>query len=164
VFATQPSNGWVAQNHEKEAVMGGPNQGADAAAGAAMICMFVLYFAIIAVLVISMWKIFVKAGKPGWAALIPFYNMYVLVEIVEKPIFYFILLFVPCVNIVISIMIYVALAEKFGYGAGFAVGLILLPFIFFPILGFGSAQYQGTSALRRRRDYDEDDYDDRRRR
>ena len=65
-----------------------------------------------------------------------------LLEIIGKPIWWFVMFFILCVGIIFAVLVYIALAERFGQGAGFAVGLVLLPFIFFPILGFGSAQYQ----------------------
>lgn len=114
-----------------------------AAMGAGMmICWLVL----ILLIVIGMWKVFVKAGKPGWAAIIPIYNMIVLLEIVGKPIWWFILLFIPFVNLIIAIIVLVALARNFGKGVGFALGLLILPFIFYPILGFGDARYQPVAA------------------
>ena len=103
----------------------------------------IVYLAIIILMIASMWKIFTKAGKPGWAAIIPIYNIIVLLEIIDKPLWWIILMFIPFVNIVMSIIVTVELAKKFGQGAGFAVGLILLAPIFYPILGFGSARYQG---------------------
>jgi hypothetical protein len=74
--------------------------------------------------------------------------MYVLLEIVGKPLWWLILFFIPVVNIVFLILTYLALAPRFGKSAGFAVGLILLPFVFFPIMGFDSSQYipLGTAA------------------
>ncbi len=104
----------------------------------------IIYLAIIILMIASLWKIFVKAGKPGWASIIPIYNVIVLLQIIEKPVWWFILFFIPFVNIVIAIIVYLKLAEVFGKGAGFGIGLILLPFIFFPILAFGDAQYQGS--------------------
>lgn len=104
----------------------------------------VIYVAIIALVVASMWMVFTKAGKPGWAAIVPIYNMIVLLEIAGKPLWWVLLLFVPFVNFVVGILVYINLAKAFGKGGGFAAGLILLPIIFFPILGFGSAQYQGV--------------------
>jgi len=103
----------------------------------------VIYLIVILIMVISLWKIFSKAGKPGWAAIIPIYNAIVMLEIVGKPLWWFILLLIPVVNIVISIIVAVELAKKFGKGPGFAVGLILLSIIFYPILAFGGAQYTG---------------------
>ena len=103
----------------------------------------VVYIALILLIIISLWKIYTKAGKPGWAAIIPIYNIIVLLEIVDKPLWWIILLLIPFVNIVISIILNVELAKKFGQSTGFAVGLILLPIIFYPILGFGGAKYSG---------------------
>jgi hypothetical protein len=117
-----------------------PSGGAAAGIG---IGLMIVYLAILLLMIISMWKIFTKAGKPGWAAIIPIYNAIVLLEIVDKPLWWIILMFIPIVNFVISIIVTVELAKKFGQSTGFAVGLILLAPIFYPILGFGSAQYQG---------------------
>jgi uncharacterized membrane protein YoaK (UPF0700 family) len=88
-----------------------------------------------------MWKLFVKAGEPGWASIIPIYNAIVMLKIAGKPLWWFLLYLIPIVNIVIAIIVTVALAKNFGKDVGFAVGLILLPIIFYPILAFGSAQY-----------------------
>ncbi len=98
---------------------------------------------VIAVIIIAgMWKIFVKAGEPGWAAIIPIYNLYIICKITAKPIWWLLMLLLcPFVNIVFMILLTVALAKSFGKGGGFAIGLILLPYVFYPILGFGSATY-----------------------
>jgi hypothetical protein len=98
------------------------------------------------VMIAAMWKVFTKAGKPGWAAIIPIYNMIVLLQIAGKPVWWIVLFLIPIVNFVMIILTYVGLANKFGKGGGFAVGLIFLGIIFFPILGFGGAQYQGAVA------------------
>lgn len=119
---------------------------ADPAAVAGMFGFIMLLMLVFAIpLIIGLWKTFVKAGKPGWAAIVPFYNMYVLtVEIAQKPIWWFILLFVPYVNIVMNIMIVLEIAKKFGKSVVFAIfGLILFPYVGWLMLGFGSAQYQG---------------------
>lgn len=100
----------------------------------------------VAILLVAMWKIFVKAGKPGWAAIVPIYNGIVLLEIVGRPIWWIVLMLIPFVNIVIGIILAIDLAKSFGKSGGFAAGLILLSFIFYPILGFGSATYKGPSA------------------
>lgn len=103
---------------------------------------FLIVFAIIfLVLIISNWKIYSKAGKPGWTSIIPIYNMVVLLEIVGKPIWWIILMFVPFVNVVIGYLVVHELARVFGKGIGYTLGLIFLPFIFYPILGFGKAVY-----------------------
>jgi Family of unknown function (DUF5684) len=102
---------------------------------------------LIALLVIvAMWKVFTKAGRPGWASIIPIYNMYVWCKIVGRPGWWVILMLIPLMNIVIGIIVCIDLAKSFGKGAGFGIGIALLGIIFLPILGFGSAQYQGPSA------------------
>ncbi len=101
-----------------------------------------LFWLVILVLsIVACWKVFTKAGKPGWASIIPFYNIYVLLTIVGKPGWWLLLFFIPLVNLVIGIIVAIELAKCFGKGGGFAVGLILLPFIFMLILAFGSAKY-----------------------
>jgi len=101
--------------------------------------------AILVFYVVSMWKVFTKAGKPGWAAIIPFYNTYTMIKIAGKPGWWLILFFIPIVNAVFSIIVIYNLAKNFGKGGGFTVGLIFLPFIFYPILAFGKATYLPTS-------------------
>jgi hypothetical protein len=103
-----------------------------------------LAFAIL--MIAACWKIFTKAGQPGWASIIPIYNWYILCKIVGRPGWWVILMLIPFVNFIIGIILCIDLAKSFGKGAGFGIGLILLSVIFFPILGFGSAQYQGASA------------------
>ena len=112
------------------------------AAGGFSLFMLV-YFALIILWIVGMWKMFDKAGKPGWAAIIPIYNIIVMLDVAGKPIWWILLLCIPVVNFVIAILMMLAVAERFGKGGGFAVGLILLPFIFVPMLGFGDATYQG---------------------
>ena len=101
----------------------------------------IIYVALIVFMILTMWKIFTKAGKPGWACLIPFYNLFVMLSIAGKPAWYFLLFFIPIANLVAMILVYAGIAEKFGKGGGFVVGMILLPIIFFTILAFGSATY-----------------------
>ena len=98
--------------------------------------------AIIVLMIAGMWRIFTKAGEPGWAAIIPIYNTIILLRVAGKPWWWFLLLFIPIVNIVILIMTWVGVAENFGKGTGFVIGLIFLPFIFTLILAFGSAVYR----------------------
>ena len=98
------------------------------------------------IVIVAMWKIFTKAGQPGWACLIPLYNIYVLCKIVGRPGWWLILMLIPFVNVIIGIILCIDLAKSFGKGVGFGLGLIFLSFIFYPILGFGSAQYQGPVA------------------
>jgi hypothetical protein len=98
---------------------------------------------IVIISVAGIWKTFEKAGKPGWAAIVPIYNLVIMLEIAGKPLWWIILCLIPFVNFVVFIIIMIAFAEKFSKGAGFGVGLALLSFIFFPILGFGDAQFTG---------------------
>ena len=97
-------------------------------------------------LIIAMWKVFTKAGQPGWASIIPIYNLYIWCKIVGRPGWWIILMLIPFVNFVICIILCIDMAKSFGKGAGFGIGLALLGIIFWPILGFGSAKYQGPSA------------------
>ena len=103
----------------------------------------VIYLAIIVLMIASMWTIFSKAGKPGWASIVPIYNLIVLLEIVGKPWWWLLLMLIPIVNIVILIIVWHNLSLSFGKDGGFTVGLILLGIIFLPILAFGDAKYVG---------------------
>ena len=122
------------------------NPGAEAAFMAIFMAMLIPILIIIAITVIGKWKIYEKAGKPGWAALIPVYTWIVTLEIIGKPIWWVFLFFVPCVNIIFLIWTANLLSKSFGQSEGFTVGLILLGFIFYPILGFGNYRYLGPSA------------------
>jgi|ERR1700692_872256 Family of unknown function (DUF5684) len=107
---------------------------------------WICYFVVIILLIAAMWKVFSKAGQPGWACIIPIYNLYVLCKIAGRPGWWVLLMLIPFVNFIILIIVAIDIAKAFGKGVGFGIGLILLPFIFYPILGFGSAQYQGGAA------------------
>lgn len=109
---------------------------------------FMIYFAVIALMLASMWTIYTKAGKPGWACIIPIYNIIVLLDIVGKPWWWLLLMLIPIVNIIFAIWMYNLLSLSFGKSSGFTVGLILLSVIFFPILAFGDAKYQGPAGLK----------------
>jgi hypothetical protein len=104
-----------------------------------------IYLAILVVAAAGGWKVFTKAGHPGWAAIIPIYNIYILLKIAERPGWWLILYFIPIVGFVITIIVSIDIARNFGKGSGFGVGLAFLWFIFYPILGFGGAQYQGAA-------------------
>lgn len=108
-----------------------------------------LYLAICVIGIIANWLIFKKAGVPGWASLIPFYNVYCMYKIAWGNGWLFLLMFIPFVNIVIAIIMLWKLTKAFGKGGGFFVGLLLLNFIFSLILAFGSAQYIGPNGERR---------------
>jgi hypothetical protein len=92
--------------------------------------------------VAGFWRVFEKAGQPGWGCLIPIYNVVLLVRIAGKPEIWVLWAFVPVVNLVVIILVALEIAKKFGQGSGFGVGMALMPVIFYPILGFGNAQYQ----------------------
>ncbi len=112
----------------------------------AMMVIVPIYGVILIVLIVANWKLFAKAGQPGWASIIPIYNLVVLLQIVGRPTWWIAaILFCPPVGLVFSVIMMVDLAKSFGKGGGFAAGLILLGFIFFPILAFGSSQYQGPA-------------------
>ena len=122
------------------------DQVGGAAAAGFGIGFMVISLAIALLIIAGMWKIFVKAGKPGWAAIIPIYNIIVLLEIAGKPAWWLILFIIPVVNFIIAIMVGISLAAKFGKGAGYGVGLGLLWPIFYPLLGFSDARYDRNAA------------------
>ncbi len=103
----------------------------------------IIYFALLIFQLAALWKVFVKSGRPGWASIIPFYNIYVFLQIGGKPGWWLLLVFVPLVQIVFCILANVGVANNFGKGTGFAIGLTFLPIIFLPILAFSNAQYTG---------------------
>jgi hypothetical protein len=102
----------------------------------------IVYIAIFVVTIAAWWKVFTKAGKPGWTAIIPLLDTLQVLDLAGKPWWYLILMMIPFVNIVMLFIISLSVARAFGKGAGFGIGLVVLPFIFYLILGFGSAQYQ----------------------
>jgi hypothetical protein len=103
---------------------------------------FFLFFAAILIFyVVAYWRVYEKAGEPGWGAIVPFYNIYLLCKIAGRPGWWLILYFIPFVNLVIALVVSLDLAKAFSRSAGFGLGLWLLSFIFVPILGFGPAQY-----------------------
>jgi hypothetical protein len=104
--------------------------------------LFILFAIAIALFfIVSMWKVFVKAGQPGWGIFIPIYNIYLLLMIAGKPGWWLILYLIPLVNIVIGILVSIDIAKNFGKDAGFGIGLAFFGIIFYPILAFGSATY-----------------------
>lgn len=121
-------------------------EAAGAAAGVVGLVGFLIWLAIVVLVIVGGWKVFAKAGQPGWAIIIPIYNAVVLLQICGRPIWWILLLLIPCVNIVVSLIVFIDLAKSFGKDALFGVALWLLGFIFLPILGFGSAQYRGPAA------------------
>jgi len=128
--------------------------GGDAAAGAAGAAVagvglvtMAICAAVVVVLVAANWKVYSKADKPGWACIIPIYNIVMMLEIVGRPTWWVILALFPCTAPIVLIIIMLDLAKSFGKDNMFAAGLILLNPIFLAILGFGEAEYQGPAAL-----------------
>jgi hypothetical protein len=124
-----------------------------ASSGAGVGLLVIVYIVVIVFEIAALWKVFVKAGRPGWAAIIPIYNVYVLLKVIGRPgwwLLLFLLGIIPLVGwivlVVIGIIIGQDLAKSFSKSSGFGVGLWLLSFIFVPILGFGQAQYAGPAA------------------
>lgn len=106
---------------------------------AIILCTLILSIFLIA----AQWKVFTKAGQPGWAAIIPIYNIYIMTKIAGKPGWWVLMFFLPFVNFIFAIWLTNMISKSFGKDEAFTAGLILLGIIFWPILGFGSAKYQG---------------------
>lgn len=107
----------------------------------------VFFYSIVAIawvvfVIASMWIVFEKAGHPGWAAIIPIYNIYIMLLIAGRPGWWLVLFLIPIVNIIVEVIISIDIARNFGKSTGFGIGLLLLSFIFYPILAFGDATYQ----------------------
>lgn len=110
------------------------------------IFMILIGVALIVLMVASVWRIFTKAGKPGWAAIVPFYNSYVLLKIVGKPGWWLVWYFIPIANIVIAVVVYYQLVVKcFGKGVGFLILLLLAPMVAYPLLAFGDAEFHAPA-------------------
>lgn len=123
-----------------------------------MMGVFWLFFmALLVVLIIAQWKIFTKAGKPGWASIVPVYNFIILLQIVNRPVWWIAFLvagMIPFVNFlalpvmfVVSIILAIDLAKAFGKSTGFGVFMAFFPYIGYPMLAFGSAEYQGSTVV-----------------
>jgi len=95
-------------------------------------------------IIAGVWKTFEKADQPGWAAIIPIFNLYVLLNVVGRPVWWLILFFVPIINVIVGVILCVDTAKAFGKGVGYALGLFFLPFVFWPLIGFGAPRYQGA--------------------
>ena len=110
---------------------------------------FAVYFLFIITLSLAMlagqWKTFKKAGQPGWAAIIPIYNIYVTTKIARRPGWWTALTFVPLLGILVLVLISIDVADAFDMPPMFGVGLGLLPSVFYCLLGFGKPEFRGTS-------------------
>jgi hypothetical protein len=107
------------------------------------VAFILIWLAFVVFIIAAMWKVFEKAGQPGWAAIIPIYNFYIMLKIGGKPGWWLLMLLIPFLNIVFLIWTYNMISKSFGKDEDFTVGLVILGFIFWPILGFGSAKYLG---------------------
>ena len=106
----------------------------------------VIYLVLLIFGIVTMWKLYLKASKPGWASIVPIYSYVIYMEIIGRPVWWILLLFIPIVNLVISIIILYDFLKSYGKdGLGFFFGTLFLPFIFLPILAFGNAKYIGPS-------------------
>lgn len=110
---------------------------------AAILLFVVFYVALIVFFIASYWKIYAKAGQPGWACIVPIYNILVMLKIIGKPWWWLLLMLVPVVNLVIAIWSVNMLSKSFGKDEGYTVGLLLLGIVFLPMLAFGDAKYLG---------------------
>ena len=121
--------------------------------------------AIAVFMIAAQWRVFVKAGQPGWAAIIPIYNIYIMTKIAGKPGIWTLWCVIPFVNIIFAIWLLNMISKSFGHDEGFTVGMIFLGIIFWPILGFGKSKYQGPygnqEAFRAYRDKNKFDFEDR---
>jgi hypothetical protein len=102
-----------------------------------------LWLSVIVVVLAGIWKVFEKAGQPGWAALVPIYNFYIMLKIIGKPTWWLLMLLIPFLNFVFLIWSYNMISKSFGKDEAYTAGLVLLGFIFWPLLGFGDAKYLG---------------------
>lgn len=119
------------------------NTGAEVDAGVSA-GMLAAYAAAVVLIIAAMWRVFTKAKQPGWAAIVPIYNMYVTLKIIGRPWWWLLLMLIPFVNIIIGIVVAYELAKAFGKGVGFAILILILPFIGYPMLAWGSATYRGV--------------------
>ena len=115
--------------------------GAEAQGGAGGMIFMAIWLIVCVTFIAGAWKVFTKAGQPGWGVLVPIYNAYLMTKIAQRPAWWLILMLIPVVGIIVHIVMSMDIAKHFGKGAGFGVGLAC--FIFYPILGFGGAQYAG---------------------
>ena len=115
--------------------------------GIGLIVGLLLFFAAFLIPAVGMWKAFEKADKPGWGAFIPFLNIFYLLDIADKPTWFIILFVIPVINFVAAAVVFIDVAKNFKKGPGYGIGLTILPFLFWPLLGFGDAKYVGDTSV-----------------
>lgn len=107
--------------------------------------LMLVYLAIAVIAIVALWKTFVKAGQPGWGAIIPIYNIYLILKIAGRPGWWLLLYLIPIVSLVVHIVVSIDVAKGFGKSTTFGVvGLWLFSLIGFLMLGFGDAKYVGA--------------------
>jgi uncharacterized membrane protein YhaH (DUF805 family) len=114
--------------------------------GAAMFggILLLLWLAFIVIVIAGLAKVFQKAGQPWWGAIIPIYNVYLMIKIAGRPGWWIVLFLIPLVNFIIWLIVTNDISKSFGHGIGYTLGLLFLPFIFYPVLGFGNSTYRGA--------------------
>lgn len=105
---------------------------------------FIVILVVFALPIAGMWKMFAKAGKPGWGALVPIYNAYLFIKIAGRPGWWVLLLIVPLINLLVTLVVAIDVSERFGKGTVFGIALWVLPYFLIPVLGFGTATYRGA--------------------
>ncbi len=109
-----------------------------------LILFLVCWLICVTVTIAGMWGSFSRAGRPGWACIVPIYNYLVIIDIAGKPWWWIFMFMIPIANLYFVIVTIVNFTASYGRGVGFAIGLIFLPFIFWPLLGFGDSEHQGA--------------------
>ena len=107
--------------------------------------MGLVYLVLFAAALAGMWKAFEKMGRKGWEGIVPIYNVYILLQLIGRPVWWLVLMLVPLVNIAAFVIVSIDVARGFNKSTGFGVGLGLLGFVFWPMLGFGDAKWQGAA-------------------
>jgi hypothetical protein len=102
---------------------------------------FLIYLVFVIFEIAALWLVFAKADRPGWGAIIPIYNVYLICKVAKRPGWWLVLFLIPLVNIVIAFIVFIDVAKAFGKSTGFGVLLTLFGFVCIPILGFGAATY-----------------------
>jgi len=116
---------------------------ASSSSGGLIAGLSIFYIVILVVIIASLWKVFAKMGQPGWSGIIPILNYVIIARLSGKDWWFGLLVLVPCIGFIFAIILLNELSKLFGQGVGFTIGLVLLPFIFLPILAFGQYQYNG---------------------
>ena len=114
---------------------------ADLGGGGAGVGGLLVQVVLTVLMVAALWKVFTKAGEPGWAAIVPLYNFFVMLKIAGKPAWWIVLMFIPIANFIVLILVAMSIAKNFNKSGGFGIGLALLPIVFYPLLAFGDAQF-----------------------